>query len=160
MPPCPLPVEGRSWPEGAGLLQAAPRASGNRIGQSGAQLVEGAGRAGGRFAPAAVDAQQAGIEFLGRGDQLADIGGKQGTVPLSVGVTVVTEFKEGAHWQPQKLSHGQAVLALLANTVSARRAPEAALKKLIPMVENAQNIKSLRGDAEEVAQLLLGGLSS
>ena len=82
-------------------------------------------------------------------------GGRTATKPIPVGLVMVTEFKQGAHWRPRPLSGGQAVLALLANTVSARRQPEKALGALQRVVTDAQTLKGKRGEAGKIAQSIL-----
>lgn len=84
-----------------------------------------------------------------------DFGGKTATKPIPVGLVMVTEYKAGAHWRPRALSGGQAVLALLANTVSARRQPEKALGTLQRAVARAQILKGVRGEAGKLAPTIL-----
>ncbi len=82
-------------------------------------------------------------------------GGRTATKPIPVGLVMVTEYKAGAHWRPRPLSGGQAVLALLANTVSARRQPERALLALQRVVAAAQTLKGVRGEAVPLASSIL-----
>ena len=82
-------------------------------------------------------------------------GGKTATRPIPVGLVMVTEYKAGARWKPRQLSGGQAVLALLANTVSARRRPEKALGALQRAVADAPTLKGVRGEAEALAPSIL-----
>jgi hypothetical protein len=85
-------------------------------------------------------------------------GGKTATKPIPVGLVMVTKYKAGARWKPRTLSGGQAVLALLANTVSARRQPEKALGALRQAVADAQTLKGVRGDAATLANSILSTL--
>ena len=89
-----------------------------------------------------------------------ELGGKQGVDPLPIGILLATQYRKGARWRPRDVSHGQAVLTLLANTVAARRKPQGVLSKISPIVANVRRIKSLRGDADEVARSLLGSLAN
>ena len=84
-----------------------------------------------------------------------DFGGRTGTKPIPVGLVVATEFKAGARWRPRELSEGKAVLALLSNTVSARRQPEKSLATLQKVVAEAKTLKGLRGEASELALSML-----
>ncbi|MCU1265036.1 MAG: hypothetical protein JWM21_1354 [Acidobacteria bacterium] len=84
-----------------------------------------------------------------------DFGGKTATKAIPVGMVMVTEYKAGARWKPRQLSGGQAVLALLANTVSARRQPEKALGALQKAVADASTLKGIRGEAEVLAPSIL-----
>ena len=83
------------------------------------------------------------------------LGGVAGTQPLPVGLVLVTQYKPRARWRPRPLTPGQGLLALLANTVPARRQPQQALATLGPVVSQAPVWKSSRGDADAVAQAVL-----
>ena len=87
------------------------------------------------------------------------LGGASGVKPLPVGLVVATSFREGARWRPRRLLPGRAVLALLAHTVSARSKPERALTTLRQVVADAPVIKGTRGEAAEIAEVLLGRLA-
>jgi hypothetical protein len=87
-------------------------------------------------------------------------GGRVGVKPLPIGLVVVTQYKAGAEWRPRRLSVGRGILALLANTVAARREPAMALGTLQRAAGQAKLIKSPRGEADRVAPLLLGYLES
>jgi hypothetical protein len=82
-------------------------------------------------------------------------GGQTGTKAIPVGLVMVTEFKAGAKWRPRELSAGKAILALLSNTVSARRQPERALATLQKVAAEAQVLKGVRGQASQMATSVL-----
>ena len=86
-------------------------------------------------------------------------GGTTGVRPLPVGLVVATSYREGARWRPRRLSPGRAVMELLAHTVSARRDPERAFATLRSATGEATVIKGARGEAEEIAEALLGRLT-
>src|SRR5687768_9403521 len=44
-----------------------------------------------------------------------DLGGYSGTKPLNVGLVLMTQFQDGAHWRPRKLTAGKALLEMLFN---------------------------------------------
>ena len=92
------------------------------------------------------------------GNEVEDFGGRTGTKPIPVGLVVATEFKAGARWRPRELSEGKAVLALLSNTVSARRQPEKSLATLQKVVAEAKTLKGLRGEASALALSMLARL--
>ena len=94
-------------------------------------------------------------EFKQTKVDVGHFGGKTATKPIPVGLVMVTQYKAGAHWKPRQLSGGQAVLALLANTVSARRQPEKALGTLQRAVSGAPALKGIRGEAEQLAPSVL-----
>ena len=87
------------------------------------------------------------------------LGGTTGVKPLPVGLVVATSYREAARWRPRQLLPGRAVMALLAHTVSVRRKPERALTTLRQVVADAPVLKGARGEAEEVAETLLGRLT-
>jgi hypothetical protein len=82
-------------------------------------------------------------------------GGGTASRPLPVGLVVVSRYRAGAVWRPRRLSAGYGILALLANTVSARRQPAAALAVLPRVAVHAVMIKGARGEASELAPRLL-----
>ncbi|MBV9958224.1 MAG: hypothetical protein JO360_07375 [Acidobacteria bacterium] len=83
------------------------------------------------------------------------LGGEVGKKPLPVGLVVISNYKEGARWRPQKLSAGQGTLELLAHTISARRQPEVALSTLHRVASRASVLKSKRGEARQVIDSIL-----
>lgn len=86
-------------------------------------------------------------------------GGEVGSKPLTVGLVVSTKYKPGARWRPRRLSHGQGVLELLANTVSARSQPELALTALPNAIKSARLLKGVRGEASEVIDAILASVA-
>jgi hypothetical protein len=87
-----------------------------------------------------------------------EIGGRAGNRPLPVGLVLVSQYKKGIRWRPRKLTQGEGVLALLANTVSARRSPGKALGALQQVVSTAQILRGSRGEARELSDAILGYL--
>jgi len=81
-----------------------------------------------------------------------------GAQPLPAGAVVVTSFRPGSVFRPRELTRGQGVLALLSNTVSARRAPGAALVALERAVADAVILSGERGDAGAAAEAILQAL--
>jgi hypothetical protein len=75
--------------------------------------------------------------------------------PIPVGLVVVTHFRAGTQWRPRRLSAGEGALALLANTVPAQDRPEEALHAVSKAVERAVVLEGDRGEAAEIAGLLL-----
>lgn len=86
------------------------------------------------------------------------LGAKVGRKAVPIGAVVLSEFQEGAVWRPKQLSPGQAVLALLLNTVPARAQPDLALNVLSRIVEKTPVYQSLRPDTGSVVDALLGYL--
>lgn len=89
-----------------------------------------------------------------------ELGGESGTEPLPVGLVIHTQYQSGVQWCPNPISPGQAVLALLDNTVVARLRPEFALPILARAVSSALTIEGKRGEAEETAVAILKELEN
>jgi hypothetical protein len=86
-----------------------------------------------------------------------EFGGGNGVRPLPVGLVVVSRYESGERWRPRRLSAGQAMLELLANTVPARRKPKVVMTTLERVVSRALVLKGVRGEANETARLILDG---
>jgi hypothetical protein len=84
-----------------------------------------------------------------------ELGLRVGSEPLPVALVAVTDWQRGARWRPRTLSPGQAMLALLDNTVPAQLRPKLALTTLGRVVEGSVALRGKRGEAEEVAASLL-----
>ena len=82
-------------------------------------------------------------------------GAKSGVDPLPVGLIMVTQYQLGATWRPRRISPGRGVLALLANTVSARRQPKKALGTLQQVASRATILKGVRGEANQVVDSII-----
>jgi len=91
--------------------------------------------------------------------QVEALGGRSGAKPLTVGMVVVSKYKPGARWRPRKLSEGEGALELMANTVSARRQPEAMLSAIRKVVSLAPVLKGSRGEAHQVVDWVMESLS-
>jgi hypothetical protein len=72
---------------------------------------------------------------------------------------VVTQYQADARWQPRALSPSRAILALMDNTVAARRNPEFSLPVLRQVVSGATTLKSKRGEATDIVEPLLNRLA-
>jgi hypothetical protein len=90
--------------------------------------------------------------------QVETLGGRPGSRPLPVGLVVVSKYKPGAKWRPRQLSAGEGALALLSNTVSARREPQTTLATLHKVVSRAPVHKGQRGEAQQVIDFILAQL--
>jgi hypothetical protein len=80
-----------------------------------------------------------------------ELGGREAQDPLPVGLVVMSRYRDRGDWQPQRMSPGHAALALLANTVPARRRPGAVLATLRQVVTRARTFSSDRGEASVAA---------
>jgi len=96
----------------------------------------------------------------GRKTPVESLGGQIGVEPLPAGLVVITEYRPKATWQPRPLTPGQALLALMDNTVAARRNPAHSMPILKQAVTGAIALKSKRGEAGDVALRLLSRLEN
>jgi hypothetical protein len=80
----------------------------------------------------------------------AEFPARVGRSPLTARLILLTRHREGVEWRPRRISRGAGLLALLENTVSARRDPVRALQSLNRMVAGAQVLKGSRGEAQAV----------
>ena len=81
--------------------------------------------------------------------------GSSERLPLRVAVIAVTRYEPTARWRPRPLSTGQGVLALLDNTVPARRRPRQSLRALEATVRAARVVRSPRGESHATAERIL-----
>jgi hypothetical protein len=89
-----------------------------------------------------------------------ELGGRSARAPLRVGMVVLATHRPGSRWRPESLTPGQAVLEMLAHTVPARLRPEQSLAALERAVSRALVLKGERGEAGELAPLLLRELDA
>jgi hypothetical protein len=72
----------------------------------------------------------------------------------------MTAYDAGATWQPQAATSGEAVFALLANTVRACVAPAHVMRVLARGAAGARVLRGSRGDAGATAQAILATLDA
>ena len=83
------------------------------------------------------------------------LGGVRETRKLPVGLVVVAPFTGVSRWRPRRLPPGEAVLELLAHTVTAQTNPRQALDRLGALAVAATVVKGSRGDADQTAHAIL-----
>jgi hypothetical protein len=88
----------------------------------------------------------------------AALGGQTGRGALAVGLVAMARYRPGGRWRPRRLSAGAGALALMANTVGARRAPARTLAAIQQVVLRAPVLRGVRGEANRTARALLGTL--
>lgn len=96
-----------------------------------------------------------GCDCHARRQTAEELGGVSGSEPLSVALVALTEYREGAQWEPRLLSAGRAVLEMLKHTVPARLRPEESLLALGRAVGDAAVLAGERGEAPALAARLL-----
>jgi hypothetical protein len=86
---------------------------------------------------------------------VSEIGGRVGADPLPVGVVAIAPYAPGTVWNPTRLSAGEGVLAVLANTVPAQERPVEAMTAIRAAVADAVVLEGERGEAVEAGARLL-----
>ena len=82
-------------------------------------------------------------------------GGRGERRALPVGLVVMSRYRPEARWRPRRVSPGRGLLALLDNTVPARRRPRAVLAVLSRIVATAPVFSGFRAEADAAAPGLL-----
>lgn len=86
---------------------------------------------------------------------IEQLGGRRGNEPLPVRLVVMTQYQRRARWRPRTLSPSRAMLALMDNTVAARREPHETMPILRAAVLGAQVVQSKRGEAARIVPAVL-----
>lgn len=73
---------------------------------------------------------------------------------------VITRYRAGVPWRPKRLTSGQGMLALLANTVPAQDRPKESLRTLGRAIARATTLEGDRGEAGPVASALMDELAA
>lgn len=86
---------------------------------------------------------------------LEELGGVEGSVPIPVGVVLLTEYDENAVWNPERLTVGKGMMEVIPHTIPRIFNPEFSLKVLNTSLRDAIILKSSRGEATNFAIELL-----
>lgn len=86
------------------------------------------------------------------------LGGIAGENSVPVSLVVVTRYRPDAEWRPRRVSSGEGILALVANTVPAQERPAETMAACRHAVEGAIVLEGERGDAAAVVEQLLASL--
>ncbi len=86
---------------------------------------------------------------------VTSFGGTIGTEPLPVGLVIVSRYAAGARWRPRPLAAGQALLALMDNTVAAQGDPAHSMPILRAALAQATVLTGARGEATTAARAIL-----
>lgn len=91
---------------------------------------------------------------------VGELGGVAAESHAALTVVLITRYRAGTAWQPDRLPMGEGVLAMLANTVPAQERPAEALRVLSRAVAGATVLKGDRGEASSMASGLLRELDA
>jgi hypothetical protein len=83
------------------------------------------------------------------------LGGVAGTEPLPVAMVILTRYRPGGEWEPRRLTAGAGALALLEHTIPAQKRPEQTLRVLRKMMGGAVALQGERGEADQLAAVVL-----
>jgi hypothetical protein len=78
--------------------------------------------------------------------------------PAAVSMVLFTEYAQGEHWNPKRISPGQGILRVLENTPSTRNQPEFALQMVGNAITNAEVHAGRRGEKEQTVERVLNYL--
>jgi hypothetical protein len=106
--------------------------------------------------------QPLGIRVPGMGWKQRSIGGPGTDPPPARSITAVllTQFEQGARWEPRRASIGEMTLGVASQLVGARRSPASAIETACRAVANSIGWIGARGDASETVERVLRQLSS
>lgn len=92
------------------------------------------------------------------------LGGTAGTKPIPVGMVLIAKYKSGKkiprRWQPRQLTQGEAMMEIIPHTLPIRNKPKFVLEVLNKLTDRAIIIRTVRGEAAEFAETLLGYFES
>lgn len=88
------------------------------------------------------------------------LGAKTVIRSLLLGAVVFTRYRQSSQWRPRLLSHGQAVIGLLANAMSARQRPELNIMTFSAVIEGALLFSGPRDEATETVKRVLKELEA
>lgn len=94
-------------------------------------------------------------EVLEKSVSVQDLGGKAGSLPIPVGMLVLTEFDKDAVWEPDRLTVGQGIMEVIPHTIPRHFKTQSSLKVLNTALSDAIILKSQRGEAADFAVKLL-----
>lgn len=103
--------------------------------------------------PKPLSLRQQGLSQVDR--DVEELGGTVGDGPARIGLVLATRYRPGATWAPQPLTEGDAVLAMLANTVPAMERPGESIAAIRRAVAGAVLLEAERDEARAIAHQLL-----
>ncbi len=86
---------------------------------------------------------------------LEQLGAVIGKRPVPVGLVMITQYRESAHWRPRTVSAGKGLLELLANSFGANLAPKRTMHTLEDLARQTVFLKTSRSEAIVTAPKIL-----
>jgi hypothetical protein len=87
------------------------------------------------------------------------LGGIAGTAGVPVRQIIFTRYAASAIWAPQPVSPGLAIIEMLRHTIPVQRTPARVMATLAKVMHSASAWRSDRGEAHDVARILLSMLA-
>jgi hypothetical protein len=94
-------------------------------------------------------------EYREKDVPVEELGGEIGSEPIPVGLVLLTEYREGATWKPERLTAGQGMLEVIPHTIPRNYNAEFSLKVLNTAMRDVIILKMFRGEADEFAIKIL-----
>lgn len=92
------------------------------------------------------------------------LGGKSGQEAIPVGLVLIAKYREGKkiprRWQPKRLTQGEAIMEIIPHTLPIRNMPKFVLQVLNKLTNRAIIVRTIRGEAVEFAETLIGYIES
>jgi hypothetical protein len=88
------------------------------------------------------------------------LGGVAVDGPGRVSHVVFAEYECGAWWAPETISRGAAALEMMRHAIAVQRDPARVMASLGKMMETAEAMRGVRGEASEMARWLLDAVSA
>jgi hypothetical protein len=98
--------------------------------------------------------------FAGAEHHVGEFGGVAGDASAVVDTVAITQYRPGADWKPARVSAGEGMLAMLANTVPAQQRPGESMRALARALRDTHVLAGDRGEASEAARALITELRS
>jgi hypothetical protein len=86
---------------------------------------------------------------------VAALGAKSGTMPLPIGLVLVTSYRAGARWRPRRLTAARSLLALMRQTIAARGNPAHSMPILKEAACSSAAFAGVRGEARTLVSAIL-----
>ena len=89
-----------------------------------------------------------------------EIGGASAVETIPVGLVLIAKYRKGKKipkkWQPVRLRQGEGIMEILPHTLPIRNKPKFVLEVLNKLTNRAIIVRTVRGEAVEFAETLLG----
>lgn len=99
-------------------------------------------------------------DYNERDVSIESLGGDIGSDPIPIGLVLLTEYREGSEWKPERLTPGQGMLEVIPHTIPRNYNAQFSLKVLNTAVRDAIILRMFRGEADVFAIKILSYFDS